>query len=251
MPHPEKAPPPFAQIAAHFRDQIASGERSPGGRIPPISQIAREWGVATATAAKAISMLQVEGVVYTSPLGTFVSTDELNVLTPGDRIKVPAVRRAPPTAEDVIEVNEVGIVTAPDYVASILGVPPATNIIRREEFTARGGRRRMLSVDWVPATSWGEGTELLSPEPLLGGPERVIRTLTGRTITRARDSIRARAADAREAAALRVPPGTPVLAGVHIWFDDDGVILYGEWVMPPDQVVSYSYDVAESAAAGG
>jgi GntR family transcriptional regulator len=245
---PDRPLAPYAQIAAHYRTAIADGALRPGERLPSVLAIAQDWHVASATAARAISLLQIEGVIYTSPRGTFVSTDELNVLTPGDRIKVPSVRRAPPTAEDVIEVAEVGVVAAPDYVASILGLEPGANIVRREEITSRGGRRRMLAVDWIPANGWHDGAELLSPEPLRGGPEHVIRTLTQRHVTTARDSLRARGADAREAAALRIPIGTPILAGVHIWCDDAGVILYGEWVMPPDQVVSYAYDVAEDDA---
>ena len=68
---------------------------------------------------------------------------------------------------------------------------------------------------------------------------------TGRTVTLGRDHLRGRAADAREAGALRLPVGSPILAGTHVWSDDAGVLLYGEWVLPPDQVISYEYQPAE------
>jgi GntR family transcriptional regulator len=50
-----------------------------------------------------------------------------------------------------------------------------------------------------------------------------------------------RGRDADDAAAR---PGSPILAGVHIWSDSEDVILYGEWVMPPDHDVTYTYDVS-------
>jgi GntR family transcriptional regulator len=71
----------------------------------------------------------------------------------------------------------------------------------------------------------------------------MIETITGRRATYGRDYVRGRASDAREAGALRLPVGSPILAGTHVWSDDEGVILYGEWCMPPDQVVSWDYTV--------
>ncbi|MGA2831121.1 MAG: UTRA domain-containing protein, partial [Streptosporangiaceae bacterium] len=71
----------------------------------------------------------------------------------------------------------------------------------------------------------------------------VITTVTGRHITHAQDHLEGREADTREAAALQLPVGSPILAGTHVWSDQDGVILYGEWVMPPKRVITYSYEV--------
>ena len=78
-----------------------------------------------------------------------------------------------------------------------------------------------------------------------GGPAEVIATITGRHVTHAQDHLEGREADTREANALGIPVGSPILAGAHVWSDKEGVILYGEWVMPPKRVVSYSYEVTE------
>jgi GntR family transcriptional regulator len=90
--------------------------------------------------------------------------------------------------------------------------------------------------------------ELLGP---IGpqGPARVIATVTGRQITHAQDHLEGREADTREARALSIPVGSPILAGTHVWSDQDGAIIYGEWCMPPRQVVSYSYEVTEATAS--
>lgn len=239
MPEVERRQPAYAQIADHYRDAILSGELSPGDRLPSITDIAEQWHVARATAANAISRLQVEKAVYTSPQGTFVESDERITRTPGDRIRGPRPVRV---NSETITLNEAGIVIAPNYVAELLGIEPGSQVIRREEITSLRGKPRMLSVDWLPTTNVMAEAELLGP-PTPEGPARIIETVTGRRVTHAQDHLESREADTREATALAIPTGSPILAGVHIWSDDAGVIIYGEWVLPPKQVITYAYEV--------
>jgi len=240
MPDVERNTPAYVQIADHYRDAILSGELNPGDRLPSITDLAEQWHVARATASSAVSRLQVEQAVYTTPRGTFVASDDRITHTPGDRIRGPRPRRIGRGEE--IALNEAGIVLAPNYVAELLGIAPGSMIIRREEITTLRGRPRMLSVDWIPTGHVMAEAELLGP-PTPEGPAEVITTVTGRHITHAQDHLEGREADTREAAALQLPVGSPILAGTHVWSDQDGVILYGEWVMPPKRVITYSYEV--------
>ncbi|HZE30519.1 MAG TPA: GntR family transcriptional regulator [Actinoallomurus sp.] len=59
--------PPYLRIVAELRRRIADGELAPGDRVPSTRQITREWGVALATAAKALSALRREGLVSAKP----------------------------------------------------------------------------------------------------------------------------------------------------------------------------------------
>jgi GntR family transcriptional regulator len=240
MPDVQRPDPGYVQIANHYRDAILSGELAPGDRLPSINDIADQWHVARETASKAISRLQVERAVYSTPRGTFVSSDDHITRTPGDRIRGPRPVRIAPG--ETILLNEVGIVLAPNYVAELLGIEPGSQVIRREEITSLRGKPRMLSVDWIPTNHVMAEAELLG-EIGPGGPASVIESLTGRKVTHAQDHLEGREADTREAGALRIPVGSPILAGTHVWSDADGVILYGEWVLPPRQVISYSYEV--------
>ena len=56
--------PPYAQIVADLRARIASGELAPGDRVPSTREITRRWGVAMATATKALGVLRQEGLVH-------------------------------------------------------------------------------------------------------------------------------------------------------------------------------------------
>ncbi|MFI0984660.1 TetR/AcrR family transcriptional regulator C-terminal domain-containing protein [Streptomyces exfoliatus] len=55
--------PPYLAIAAELRRRVRSGELSPGDRVPSTRAITREWGVAMATATKALGVLRQEGLV--------------------------------------------------------------------------------------------------------------------------------------------------------------------------------------------
>lgn len=66
--------PPHALIAADIKRRIAEGRLRPGERVPSTRQLARDWNVALATAAKALTLLAREGVVVAEPrVGTVVA----------------------------------------------------------------------------------------------------------------------------------------------------------------------------------
>jgi DNA-binding transcriptional regulator YhcF (GntR family) len=66
--------PPYARIAAEVRHRIERGELAPGSRVPSTREITAQWGVAMATATKALTVLREEGLVRAVPgVGTVVA----------------------------------------------------------------------------------------------------------------------------------------------------------------------------------
>ncbi|NUK73844.1 TetR/AcrR family transcriptional regulator C-terminal domain-containing protein [Streptomyces lunaelactis] len=66
--------PPYLRIAGDIRRRIASGELAPGDRVPSTRRITQDWGVAMATATKALATLNQEGLVRAVPgVGTVVA----------------------------------------------------------------------------------------------------------------------------------------------------------------------------------
>ena len=64
---------PYLRIVGDIRQRIASGRLRPGDRVPSARQITREWGVAIATATRALAALRDEGLVRAVPgVGTVV-----------------------------------------------------------------------------------------------------------------------------------------------------------------------------------
>jgi len=66
---------PWRQIYAALRARIESGDLAPGDRLPSIVSLAQEHGVALTTVRKALDALKDDGLVVTSPMGTFVTDD--------------------------------------------------------------------------------------------------------------------------------------------------------------------------------
>jgi len=63
-----------ARIVAALRSRIMAGELAPGDRVPSTRELTREWGVAMATATKALSTLRHEGLVQPiAGVGTVVA----------------------------------------------------------------------------------------------------------------------------------------------------------------------------------
>lgn len=71
---PEPSEPPYVRIAAELSRRITDRELAPGDKVPSTRQVAQEFGVALATAAKALDVLRAEGLVITRPRsGTVVA----------------------------------------------------------------------------------------------------------------------------------------------------------------------------------
>lgn len=256
-PSVTRNPPPYVQITDHFRDLIVRGVLAEGERLPSIPDIAEEFEVAHGTAAKAVTQLQVEGLVRTSPRGTFVEA-RTRAASPRDRVLSPRDAGADqPTGEEV-RVTAAAVVPAPAYVADLFGgdLGEPAEVLRREwvtteETTARGVVTVSLSVSWHPAVLADADAEpgMLSTEPAsVSGVAAAVERELG-PVRHCRDFVEARAADAREAGHLGIPTGSAVLAGTSLrWTGGEGGRLaeYLEFVMPPRRVLSWDYGVDAS-----
>lgn len=63
----------YLQLAALLREQIRSGELPPRARVPSLTELSAEHGLADMTVRKALRLLVDEGLIETRPgRGTFV-----------------------------------------------------------------------------------------------------------------------------------------------------------------------------------
>jgi GntR family transcriptional regulator len=232
----------FTRITDHYRRQILTGILPPGTKLPSNKELAATWGVAVETVRRALSQLQVEKLIRTSPRGTFVADEAPAAASPADRLS--AVQS---TMRNFME-GETSIVTAaqlvvpPTYIADLFDLDHGDQVIRREYVAGRSSVRTLFAVDWFPAPFAVLVPDLLSTAPAKndGITARVLEA-TNRTITTARDDMHARPADSREAAALGLAAGAPILAGATRWGDDAGLIQYSEWCLPTRLTIGYSY----------
>lgn len=72
----ESATPVYRQVAAILRDRIEDGTYAPGRRLPSITGLVQEFGVAQLTARKALHVLVEDGLAEMTPgMGTFVKAE--------------------------------------------------------------------------------------------------------------------------------------------------------------------------------
>jgi AcrR family transcriptional regulator len=88
---------PYQVIAAEIRRRIENGELAPGERVPSTRALVREFGVAMATATKALQVLQQQNLVQAKPgVGTVVGSSR----SPS-RVRQPPPP-PPPTRDEVV-----------------------------------------------------------------------------------------------------------------------------------------------------
>src|SRR6478609_9251772 len=113
---PMAEPKTFVRIANHYREKILSGDLAPGTKLPSNKELANSWGVAVATVSRALSQLTVEGMIRTSPRGTFVADDPMTGVSARDRLlRIQRVRSILMEGENA-RVTSAQLVIPPTYV---------------------------------------------------------------------------------------------------------------------------------------
>ncbi|MFD9371862.1 GntR family transcriptional regulator [Streptomyces sp. NPDC060020] len=139
--------PPYLRIVAAIRQRIAQGELAPGDRVPSTRQLAAEWGVALATATKALTTLRLEGLVEARPrIGTVVAGA---APAPSARAApaAPARRRSSSAPDPEQELSLERIVRAAIEIADAEGLPA----LSMRGVAARLGVAAMSTYRYVPS----------------------------------------------------------------------------------------------------
>lgn len=235
--------PPFIQIANHFRQRIVDGEIDQGAKLPSIAEIATQWGVATATAAKGVKQLQAEGYVRSSTQGTFVDLGHKQTTGP-DRLRLLRAGGGAVRPGERVEILSAGLEPAPADVAGALGVPPGTPVVKRRRRYVDDEGVIALSTSWLPGELAAGAPELLVPEPLPTMTFGLVEDRTGRRAVRRRDAVAVGRVPEDLAPLLDVPVGTPVLTWTNHYWDQHGTVTeYATDLLGPGRDLTAEYDM--------
>ncbi|MGX2994951.1 GntR family transcriptional regulator [Streptomyces sp. JNUCC 64] len=235
--------PPFMQIANHFRQRIVDGELAEGARLPSIAEISEQWGVATATAAKAVGQLRTEGYVRSSTQGTVVDLGRRQTTGP-DRLLMLRAGAGGLRPGERVEILGAGLEPASEEVAAALGTEPGGPVVRRWRRYVDDAGVVAVSVSWLPGTFAESAPELLSPGPLPTMTFGLVEERTGRRAVRRRDALAVRPLPSGMAEALDTPAGTPVLTWTNHYWDQHGdVTEYATDFLGGDRVLTVEADM--------
>ncbi|HET9897679.1 MAG TPA: GntR family transcriptional regulator [Streptosporangiaceae bacterium] len=229
---------PYVQIIEHYRRQIAAGRLKDGDMLPSGREIAAEFGVSIATAAKVATGLQALGLVTARPgAGTVVTAPR----PPADRaqggpIIITLAARSPARTGEDSQLIEAGLVQAPQEIARQLGTEPLGQVIRRRQATTRNGETAAILTSWFPAHLKDACPALLDAslsDDRLGGYEPAW----------GEDWLSARPPTSAEAREFSIKRGSPVLIAHSRRFDAaDTVVEYAELIARADTRVEYRYE---------
>jgi GntR family transcriptional regulator len=210
--------PLYRQIKTLITRSLVSGEWRPGEPIPSEMELASRYSVSQGTVRKAVSELAEERVlVRQQGRGTFVASHA------GERSQFPFLRIRPDGDElQDLEAQLLKLERVRDPAsARLLGVSPATGIYVLT---------RILSINGEPACF----EEIRLPAPRFKGLTAAVveqhecmlysmyETRFGVRMIKAEERVKAVSAPREVAAALQVPPGTPMLLLERIAFTYGG-----------------------------
>jgi GntR family transcriptional regulator len=212
--------PLYVQVKHLLEEALARAEWAPGEAIPAETELAQRFGVSQGTMRKAIDALAADHLlVRRQGRGTFVTThteettsnfrflrirrDDGGDEYPGSRLL--DVRRARAGAE----------------VARALGLRAGDGVIVLRRVLEYGGEPVVLDDITLPAALF-RGLTRARYEAYQGSMYGLFETGFGVRMLKAREKLRAVAADAASAAVLGVAPGSPLLAVDRVTF------TYGE-----------------------
>jgi DNA-binding GntR family transcriptional regulator len=228
---------PYVQIIEHYRREIGAGRLKDGDMLPSAREIAAQFGVSIATAAKVASGLQTLGLVTPRPgAGTMVTAPR----PPADRVRggpvlITLATRTPLHPGDRARVLEAGLVEAPQSVAAQLGIEPTAQVVRRRQITTRDGAAAALLTSWFPGT-------LAESVPDLLTKTRLTEEIEGYRPAWGEDWVQARPPTSAEAREFGIKRGSPVTVVHSRRFDaDDNVLEYAELTARADTRVTYRY----------
>ncbi|AXU16815.1 GntR family transcriptional regulator [Streptomyces clavuligerus] len=228
MPGPTRADnrPPYARIAAHYRDLISIGELSPGDLLPSIRSLADQWDVSTATADRAMKLLRDERLVQGIPgVGTEVMARPISLSSGAERHDRSSKTQSSWGVGEKSSGHTAGITEAPEGIAHVLGISPGDDVIRRSRVYRDGHGIVSHSTSWIPAEFARAVPELARSERLKGGLSLdLIARATGRRVVTRVDEETARIATPRDLDLLELRADTvaAILVLTATFLDADG-----------------------------
>ena len=235
---------PYVQIIEHYRQEIRAGRLKDGDMLPSGREIAAQFGVSLATAAKVATGLQALGLVTPRPgAGTMVTAPR----PPADRARggplvITLAARTPARPGDKARVLDADVMPAPQHVAAQLGLEPMAQVICRRLSTTREGATAALLTSWYPAALGDTLPDLLHKA-------RKAEEISGFHPAWGEDWVSARPPTSAEAREFGTKRGSPVVV-VHSrrFAPDDTVLEYSELIARADTRIQYRYGFQPSDA---
>ena len=222
--------PPFRQIAADIRDGIHAGRFKPGEYVPSVRALVRDYGVAIATAQRALTLLKSEGYIEAQPGrgNTVTQPGTWGRATSDYLLRTRKVGRVYPD-DQYARIIETATEKASGEITAALGLGSDAQVIRRVRVQYSGDHPIATSTSWFDGALASVAPRLLEPERIKEGTFAYVARVTGRQATEWEDHYEPALASTIEAERLAIKPRSLITRGRNWICDQHGdVIEYGE-----------------------
>lgn len=229
----------YADVAAHFRTLIKSGELAPGDSLPSVSEIRDQFGVASKTVSRALAVLKSEGLVTSrGALGTVVEKSKM-VITGADRLnrmEKNGLRYAPGETSSGHRVMRRSVYDP--EICTALNVEPGTDeVVIRIRVFRQDDKPTSVGVSVYPPHTTAAVPELSDDVRMVKQFDKLYTERTGRLVVKGQRTAYARQASQDELDALEIdaPPhsAVAVLVTAVTFHDDEQALGYWEDVYAP------------------
>ncbi|MEU7478914.1 GntR family transcriptional regulator [Lentzea sp. NPDC042327] len=214
----------YRDIADELRQRIDSGELAPGSRVPGENELITRFGVAQATARRALDELKNEGlIVARRGAGTFVREFKPIRRTSPDRLRNwssgLSIWKADVGTRQRTENITVDVETPPDPIAKALDLDDGARVVVRRRRYLVDGKPVQLATSFYPLALVA-GSAITEINTGAGGTYARLTEL-GHEPTRFLEELRTRMPRESERDALELAQGTPVILIARTAFTSD------------------------------
>ncbi|MFF2779948.1 GntR family transcriptional regulator [Streptomyces sp. NPDC058052] len=224
----------YRELAARLREQIISGELSPGEKLRRIVDLMDDYGLSRQTVREAIKELADEGLVVTMGKGGTVVRNRTRVKIPLNRyskVLGPNGARGPwetACAEQGLDgqmhVVRVARVQADDRLAEQLGVPVGAELVHRQRRATLGPDDVVqLQLVWYPA-DLADQVQLAGTSKIKGGVFGAL-VAAGHRPAAVSERVESRMPTQDEADQLKISGKVPVVAVTRTTMNSAGRVM--------------------------
>jgi GntR family phosphonate transport system transcriptional regulator len=211
----------WRQIANHLQQDIASGSRPPGGRLPTEAELSQRFGVNRHTVRRALEELSRGGLVRIEQgRGTFVAEDVLEyTVEPRTRFTEWIRRHNMEPSGRILQLRDIA---ADSHIANGLGIRTGGRVVMLERLGLADDRPVSLTRHYFPAARLPNLMAALRASPRItealkaAGVDDYLRQMT---------RVTARMPTPTEADLLRMPRTRPVLVAENVNVDRAGTVV--------------------------
>ncbi|MEU8673006.1 GntR family transcriptional regulator [Streptomyces anulatus] len=235
----------YADVAAHFRTMIKSGELAPGDSLPSVAEIRDQFGVAAKTVSRALGVLKSESLVSSrGALGTIVEKSPM-VITGSDRLKRMernGLRYAPGETSSGHRVMTRSVYDS--EVVTALNLEPGDEAVIRIRVFRQDDKPTSVGVSVYPPATVAAVSELADDVRMVKQFDQLYTERTGREVVKGERIAYARQASQDELNALEIDAprhsAVAVLVTTVTFHDEDQPLAYWEDVYAPGARVPIS-----------